>query len=135
MRSRTATTGSRADMTMTNRWIAGAVAAALALVAASWFLLISPQRSQAAELREQAAAQQAANDMIRLRTQQLKAQFASLPQRRAQLAEIQQQLPNSPDLSALLRQLSTVADDAGVAVDSISPAQPQPLAPGTSTGT
>src|SRR5919112_4321550 len=117
MRSRTATTGSRADMTMTNRWIAGAVAAALALVAASWFLLISPQRSQAAELREQAAAQQAANDMIRLRTQQLKAQFASLPQRRAQLAEIQQQLPATPMLSTLLRQLQAVADQAGVRGD------------------
>ena len=121
-------------MTMTNRWIAGAVAAALALVAASWFLLISPQRSQAAELREQAAAQQAANDMIRLRTQQLKAQFASLPQRRAQLAEIQQQLPDSPDLSSLLRQLSTVADDAGVSVESISPAQPQAFRTGASAG-
>jgi Tfp pilus assembly protein PilO len=122
-------------MTTTNRWVAAAVAAAVALVAASWFLLISPQRSQAAELREQATAQQATNDMIRLRTQQMKAQFASLPQRRAQLAEIQQQLPNSPDLSALLRQLSTFADDAGVSVDSISPAQPQPLAMGTSAGT
>jgi Tfp pilus assembly protein PilO len=122
-------------MTMTNRWIAGAVATALALVVASWFLLISPQRSQAAELRDQATAQQATNDMIRLRTQQLKAQFASLPQRRAQLAEIQQQMPDSPDLSALLRQLSTVADDAGVSVQSIAPGQPQALTGGTSAGT
>src|SRR3954464_4255461 len=99
-------------MTTTRRWLAGAVAAALVLVLASWFLLISPQRSQAAELRDQATAQQATNDAIRLRTQQLKAQFASLPQRRAQLAEIQQQMPDSPNLSALLRELSTVADDA-----------------------
>lgn len=122
-------------MTTTNRWVAGAAAVAVALIAASWFLLISPQRSHAAELRDQATAQQATNDAIRLRTQQLKAQFASLPQRRAQLAEIQQQLPDSPNLSALLRELSTVADDAGVSVQSISPGPPQALGAGTSAGT
>src|SRR3954451_10515984 len=99
-------------MTTTHRWVAGAVAAALLLVAGSWLLLISPQRAQAAQLREQATAQQSANDMIKLRPHQLKAQSASLPQRRAQLAEIQQQLPGSPELSALVRQLSSVADDA-----------------------
>jgi Tfp pilus assembly protein PilO len=121
-------------MTTTNRWVAGAVAVALALVAASWFLLISPQRSQAAELREQAVAQQASNDVIRLRTQQLKAQFASLPQRRAELAEIRQQLPATPMLSTLLRQLQAVADEAGVGVDSIAPERPQALASGAAAG-
>lgn len=122
-------------MTTTNRWVAGAVAVGLALVAAAWFLLIAPQRSQAATLRDQATAQQDANDAIRLRTQQLEAQFASLPQRRARLAEIQQQMPESPSLAALLRELSTVADDAGVSVQTISPAPPQPLTGGTSAGT
>jgi hypothetical protein len=115
-------------MTSTHKWVAGAVVAALLLVTGSWLLLISPQRAQASDLREQAVAQQSTNDMIRLRTQQLKAQFASLPQRRAELAEIQQQLPASPEPSALLRQLATVADDAGVSVDAITPGQPQPLA-------
>ena len=125
-------------MTTTHRWVAGVVATALLLVLGSWFLLISPQRSQVAELRDQATTQQATNDAIRLRTQQLKAQFASLPQRRAQLVEIQQQMPATPDLSALVRQLSTVAADAGVSVDSVAPGQPQPLAgaaAGAGTGT
>lgn len=121
-------------MTTTTRWVAGAVAAALLLVTASWFLLISPQHAQAVELRDQTTRQQATNDTIRLRTQQLKAQFASLPQRQAQLAEIQQQMPGTPDLPALVRQLSTVGDDAGVSVDSVSPGPPQALA-GTAAGT
>jgi hypothetical protein len=118
-------------MTSTHKWVAGAVVAALLLVTGSWLLLISPQRAQASDLREQAVAQQSTNDMIRLRTQQLKAQFASLPQRRAELAEIQQQLPASPEPAALLRQLASVADDAGVSVDAITPGQPQPLAGAT----
>ena len=121
-------------MTTTRRWVAGAVAAALLLVVATWFLLISPQRSQAAELGDQVTAQQDANETIRLRTQQLKAQFASLPQRQAELAEIRQQLPGTPDLPALVRQLSTVAADAGVSVDSVAPGQPQPLAGAAAAG-
>jgi hypothetical protein len=125
-------------MTTTRRWVAGAVAAALLLVTGSWFLLISPQRAQAAQLREQTGTQQSANAMIRLRTQQLRAQFASLPQRRAELADIQQQFPASTELSALLRQLAAVADDAGVSVESITPGPLQPLggaAAGTTSGT
>jgi len=125
-------------MTTTRTWVAGTVAAALLLVTGSWFLLISPQRAQAAQLREQTATQQSANAMIRLRTQQLRAQFASLPQRRAELAEIQQQFPASTEPSALLRQLATVAADAGVSVDSITPGPLQPLAGAaarTTTGT
>jgi len=114
-------------MTTTRRWVAGAVAAALVLVLASWFLLISPQRSQAAELRAQAMEQQETNDSIRLQTQQLKAQFASLPQRQAELAEIRRQMPSTPDLASLVRQLSTTADEAGVKLTSVSPAQPQAL--------
>src|SRR4051794_8294900 len=125
-------------MTTTRKWVAGAVVAALLLVTGSWFLLISPQRAQAAQLRQQTATQQSANAMIRLRTQQLRAQFASLPQRRAELAEIQQQFPASTEPSALLRQLAAVADDAGVSVESITPGPLQPLggaAPGTTSGT
>ena len=124
-------------MTTTRKWVAGAVAASLLLVTGSWFLLISPQRAQAAQLREQTATQQSANAMIRLRTQQLRAQFASLPQRRAELAEIQQQFPASTEPSALLRQLAAVADDAGVSVESITPGPLQPLggAAGTTSGT
>jgi type IV pilus assembly protein PilO len=121
-------------MTTTTRWVAGAVAAALLLVTASWFLLISPQHAQAVELRDQTTQQQATNDTIRLRTQQLKAQFASLPQRQAQLAQIQQQMPGTPDLPALVRQLSSVGDDAGVSVESVSPGPPQALA-GSAAGT
>jgi len=121
-------------MTTTRRWLAGAVAAALVLVLASWFLLISPQRSQAADLRDQATAQQDRNDSIRLRTQQLKAQFASLPQRQAELAEIRRQLPGQPDLASLVRQLSTAAGDAGVSLTAVRPGGPQPLAGGAAAG-
>jgi hypothetical protein len=44
-------------MTVTHRWIAGAVALAVAIMAAGWFLLVSPKRSEASDLQSQADAQ------------------------------------------------------------------------------
>ena len=102
------------------------------LIVAAWFVLISPQRSEAADLRDQASQQQQLNEQIKLKTAQLKAQFASLPARQAQLAEIKQEMPENPALPSLVRDLSAYADDAGVQLVSVAPAAPQPF---TSTAT
>jgi type IV pilus assembly protein PilO len=122
-------------------WSGGAAVVAVLLVIAGWFLLISPQRSAAADLRDQTASQQAMNDQTRVKTKQLQAQFASLPERQAQLAEIKQQMPDNPALPSLIRDLSSYADSAGVTLVSVAPGTPQaetadasaqaPVAPGT----
>lgn len=124
-------------MSRTRVWSLGAVGAALLLVIAGWFALISPQRSEAASLREQAVSQASFNDQIRLKTQQLKAQFTSLPEREAQLAQIRQEMPDNPALPALIRDLSKNAAAAGVTLDAVTPAAPTPLvaANGTTTTT
>ena len=114
-------------MTMARKWSVGTALVAVVLLVASWFLLISPQRSEAASLRQQNTEQKAFNDKVRLDTQQLKAQFASLPARQAQLAEIKQQLPDTPALPSLVRDLSSYADDAGAKLVSVAPAAPGPL--------
>jgi type IV pilus assembly protein PilO len=121
-------------MTTTRVWSAGAAVAALVMVIAGWFLLISPQRSEAASLREQTVSQQGVNDSMRLKTEQLKAQFASLPERQAQLAEIQQQMPGNAALPSLIRSLSGAADAAGVTLTSIAPGAPTALTPAGPTG-
>ncbi len=122
-------------MTKTRAWIAGATALGLLLSVASWFLLISPQRSEAASLREQATSQQAFNDEIKIKTKQLQAQFASLPARQAQLDEIRQQMPNNPALPSLVRSLSEHAESSGVNLESIAPTTPAPLAAAPAAGT
>jgi type IV pilus assembly protein PilO len=111
-------------MTPSRTWTAGAAVVGVLLVIAGWFLLIAPQRSAAADLRDQTAAQQTANDQIVLRTKQLQAQFASLPARQAQLAEIKQQMPDNPALPSLIRDLASYAKDSGLSLDSVSPADP-----------
>jgi type IV pilus assembly protein PilO len=116
-------------MNSTRTWTAGTAVAAVLLLIAGWFLLISPQRSQAADLRDQVTAQNAANDAIALKTKQLQAQFASLPERQAQLAEIKQQMPENPALPSLIRDLSSYAESAGVKLDSVAPGTPVAVAP------
>src|SRR6476620_11792534 len=114
-------------MSKTRVWSAGTALVALLLVVASWFVLIAPQRSEAASLREQATQQESVNQSVRLQTAQLKAQFASLPQRQAQLAEIKQQMPENPALPSLVRDLSKYGKAAGVTLVSVAPAEPAPL--------
>lgn len=124
-------------MTRTRGWTFGAAVVGVLIIIAAWFLAIAPQRSEAADLRDQTAAQVQANDQLRLKTKQLQAQFASLPERQAQLAEIRQQMPDNPSLPALIRDLSTHAKAADVTLVSVSPGTPTPgLAnPGGAAGT
>jgi type IV pilus assembly protein PilO len=122
-------------MSKTRAWSAGTALVGVLLIVASWFLLISPQRSEAASLREQVTQQKNANDAVRLQTQQLKAQFASLPARQAQLAEIKQQMPDNPALPSLVRDLSKYAKSADVTLVSVAPATPAPFVAAGTTGT
>jgi Tfp pilus assembly protein PilO len=119
-------------MSNSRTWSVGAGLVGVLLVVAAWFLLISPQRSEAASLREQVTQQQQFNEQVKLKTQQLKAQFASLPARQAQLAEIKQEMPDNPALPSLVRDLSSYADDAGTVLVSVTPGVPVPFAAGTS---
>jgi Tfp pilus assembly protein PilO len=123
-------------MSKTRVWSAGTAVVAVLVVIAAWFLLVSPQRSEAASLREQDTQQQAVNDQLKVKTQELKAQFASLPARQAQLAEIRQQMPSNPALPSLVRDLSKYADQANVTLQSVAPTTPTPLtASGTAVAT
>lgn len=114
-------------MTKARIWVGGTVLLSMLLVIATWFLAIAPQRSEAASLREQLVSQQAAADQVRFKTQQLRAQFASLPERQVQLAQIKQQMPENPALPKLVRDLSTYADAAGVSLLSVAPSAPAPI--------
>jgi Tfp pilus assembly protein PilO len=104
-----------------SRWIAGTCVACLVVATASWFLLIGPRRSHAAQLRDQSQSVHSANDTLRLQIAQLKAQFAALPGKRAELAKVQRQLPPTAAMPALVRSLNGIADTTGVSLDSITP--------------
>jgi len=112
------------------RWyIAAGVSAVLVLVA-GWFLLVSPQRATAEEIRLSVDAQEQANRATEAQIATLKAQFKDLPELQKQTAAIRTKLPTTPGMASLLRQLSTLAKTSGVTLVAVTPSQPAPLVVG-----
>jgi hypothetical protein len=109
-------------------WRLGGVAAAVLLLVGAWFALISPTLQKAAALDVEAASQQAASDQLRSRISLLKKQSEELPAQEAILAEIQQRMPPTVALPTLIRNLTTVAQNANVVVASVTPGRPTPIA-------
>jgi Tfp pilus assembly protein PilO len=119
-------------MTMgtSQKWYLGAGVLAVLILAAGWFLLVAPQNATAEEVTLSAESQQAANLATEQQIATLKAEFKDLPVLQKEAAEIRARMPQTPELPALLRTISTNAKDAGVTLVSVSPQTPTPLSGG-----
>ncbi|TKR23443.1 hypothetical protein FA014_11135 [Cellulomonas hominis] len=113
----------------TSTWVGGTVVVALLLLVAGWFLLISPVMATASETRATAEGVEADNDMARGRIDALKKQFAELDASKADLADLQKQVPTTGQLAAYLRQVDEQAVAHGVAVTGVTPSTPELFAP------
>jgi Tfp pilus assembly protein PilO len=113
----------------TNRWSIGAALLCIVLLTASWFLLISPRRADALDVRGQAAQADSQAAMLQAQIASLKVQFADLPKQKAELKAIKAQLPPGGDVPGFVRDLQTVATQTGVSLDSIIPSTPTVIAP------
>lgn len=110
------------------QWVILTSVGVVVILAAGWFLLISPKHSEAADLRTQADAKLAANTQLRSQIAMLKAQAKDLPRQQARLAAVAAKIPDNPALPALIRALSGAADAAGVELVSLSPTAPAAVA-------
>ena len=108
----------------TSRWSAGAILLTALVLVASWFLLIGPRRADASALQEQTVAAQSQASTLQIQIAQLKADFSTLDERRAELAAIKRQLPPQAEIPALVRKLQDYAAASGVSLDSITPGTP-----------
>ncbi len=111
-------------MTRTAKWSTGTAVLVVLLFVAAWFLLISPKRSEAAELRDQTLAQQDMNRQLQQKIAQLETLAQDLPRQRARLKVIEQQLPPAPDLPSFVRSLDAAAKAAGVSLEELNPQVP-----------
>lgn len=111
-------------MTKTRAWIAGAVAVSLLLAVAAWFLLISPQRAEAADSREMTVSAQSQNAQLRSEITRLKAEYAQLPQYEAELAAIQRALPEAQQVDLVTRDLNVHARANNVQLFSVTYGDP-----------
>lgn len=109
------------------QWVALTVVGCLGIMAAGWFLLISPKKAEAADVREQAAAQDATNQGLRTKLEVLKAQAKDLPKKQADLARVAAKIPGDPGLPALIRALTAASTSAGVELVSVTPSAPAPV--------
>lgn len=114
-------------MSVTRKWSLLAAVLVLAILAAGWFLLVAPKRSEAAGLRKQAVSQQDANARLLQQLEVLKAQQAELPKQRARLAVMRTQIPDNPALPTLIRNLTAAGRKVGVSIDTMAPAVPAPV--------
>ena len=110
------------------QWVALTVLAAFAILAAGWFLLVSPKRSEAADLQTQAASQVSANQQLSTQLDVLKAQAKELPKKQADLAKVAAKIPSNPALPALVRALTAASTSAGVEFVSVTPGTPAVVA-------
>lgn len=111
-------------MTVTRKWSLLAALLVLAIVAAGWFLLIAPKRSEASDLRTKTLSQNEANDRLTQQISVLKAQQAELPAQRARLAVLKTRIPENPALPTLIRSLTSAGRKVGATIDTMSPAVP-----------
>lgn len=117
------------------QYVALTVVGCLGVLAAGWFLLVSPKKAEATDLQTQAASQESANQTLRTKLAMLKAQAKDLPQQQAKLAAVAAKIPDNPALPALIRALDSASAEAGVELVSIAPGQPAAAqaAPATAT--
>jgi hypothetical protein len=101
--------------------IAGVVVGLLVYALAGYFLLISPQRSKAADLQKQTDATQ--QQIVQYRTLAAQAK-ATPPIRVAELYRLTKAMPDQVDMAGVVLELSRVARESGIEFDSITPQGP-----------
>jgi len=102
--------------------LAGVLGALLVLAAvAAYFLLISPQRSKAAELKTEAEATRGEITRLRQLTQQVQ---QTEPIRVADLFRMTKAMPSEVDMPGMILQLNRIARETGIRFDSITPQAP-----------
>ena len=111
-------------MTRTRQWIAGTAALVIFMAIAGWLLLISPQRSEAAELHDAATAQRGTNTTLQVRLDELVAKSADLPALQARLTAVRARLPAQAQLPEMIRSVTEAATGAGMHLTGIVPSAP-----------
>jgi hypothetical protein len=101
--------------------IAGIAAGLLVYALAGYFLLISPQSARSAKLKHQVEVTQAQIDQYRASAAQAN---TAPPIRVAELFRLTKAMPDEVDMAGLLLELSRVARESGIELDSVTPQAP-----------
>jgi Tfp pilus assembly protein PilO len=95
-------------------WLIGGALGAVVLVAAGWFLLISPQYGRTANLNDRAGAARTQLTSLRHRLADLQQQDENRADYQAELDRYHSALPTQADLATFLRSLQSGDESRGV---------------------
>jgi type IV pilus assembly protein PilO len=98
--------------------IAIVVVALLVVTALGYFLVISPNRSQASELKQETETVQAQIQALRISNTQVR---QAEPIRVADLFRVSKAMPATDDMPGVILELNRIARDAGIRFESITP--------------
>jgi Tfp pilus assembly protein PilO len=102
----------------------GGAAGLVAIAAASWFLVLGPQRAEADQIRADTDTIQASTELLEQQIADLEEIRDSLPERLAELEQLTEGFPRKAEIPAVLDQLRTTAEDAAVAVQALTAEPP-----------
>jgi Tfp pilus assembly protein PilO len=103
--------------------IAGAIIAVVAVLAV--FFLVLPKMNEVSTTREEITAAEAQETALRAQLASLKEAQANAPQVKAQIAKLNNEVPPTADLPALIRLLTAAADGSAVDFFTVAPGNPQ----------
>lgn len=104
--------------------VALTVVAALAIVAAGWFLLITPKNAEAADLRTQAADESSEHDALRRQIAMLTADEKNTTKYEKALADLRRHMPDELGQPSVIREIYKAADASGVGLTEVLPGAP-----------
>ena len=114
--------------TQKEKLVVGAGAFGVLLVAAlSWLMIVSPELSNAANLRQQTDDAQTMNLMLMHQVNDLRSASAKLPAVRAEMNAVRDALPTVAGIDTLTRQLAATARASNVQLSSVVADSPAPV--------
>jgi Tfp pilus assembly protein PilO len=110
-------------------WGFGAILVIVALVGGTWFIGISPQLAAAAAANDSRETVKMQNAKHQITLAELEKQFGELDELRDELEQLRKAVPATAALPDMLRELHSLAAANGVAVSSVTVADPSTYAP------
>lgn len=108
-------------------WLAGGAVAGVVISALAWFLVVSPELSNASSLDEQTLASQTQNVALQAKIHRLQADNANMDALVTSLQQARTALPVSTGLADFTRQLSSYARQNRVTISGITAGDPAAL--------
>lgn len=122
-------------MSILRLWVIGAVLMSLVIVAAGWFLGISPRLADAALAEEERQNVEVINVGYEATLAELQRLSQNLPELESELEGLRVEIPDEPELSTLLGQLNALAEAAGVSIVEVTAQTPVLFPPDLLDGT